>query len=57
MIPGEPMFSWARDLGQFLGGLLMLAIVGVLAFGSVIWSAVEIWRWRSQRRVAGQDTS
>jgi hypothetical protein len=46
MIPGEPMFSWSRDLATFLGGLLMLAIVGVLALGSVVWSAVEIWRRR-----------
>jgi uncharacterized protein (DUF2062 family) len=57
MFGGDSMFSWARDFGQFLGGLLAMLIVGVLALGSVVWSAVEIWRRRSQRRVAGQDTS
>jgi hypothetical protein len=46
-MPGpDPTWAWSRDLATFLGGLLMLAIVGVLALGSVIWSAVEIWRRR-----------
>jgi hypothetical protein len=45
IIPGEPMFSWGRDIAQFLGGLLMLAIVGVLSVASLAWS----W-WTSRRR-------
>jgi uncharacterized protein (DUF2062 family) len=57
-MPGpDPTWAWSRDLAAFLGGLLMLAIVGVLALVSVVWSAVAEWRRRSQRRVAGQDTS
>jgi hypothetical protein len=45
MFGGDSMFSWSRDLATFLGGLLMLAIVGVLSAASVAWS----W-WASRRR-------
>jgi hypothetical protein len=38
-MPGPtPTWNWPADLGTFLGGLLMLAIVGVLAFASIVWS-------------------
>lgn len=44
MFGGDGMFSWARDIGIFLGGLLTMATVGALSALSVAWS----W-WASRR--------
>ncbi len=33
----DSTFQWAKDVAAFLGGLLMLAIVGVLVVGSLGW--------------------